>query len=383
MTSEDLELALGDARRKTNLSDFGPEDFREPLAVYLRLMRASRMTREGREAQRQLIQRCLVNRLRFADDLSRHPEIRDEDVSDPIVVLGFPRSGTTVLQRMISADPAMQSLRFWRTLNPAPFPGESIGQPVGRVAAAEAVENAIRTYNPALFAAHPTIANDAEEDWFLHHLAFQHVGNVFAGLVAPEYLAYLRSLPRLPTYRYVADLLRYLQWQDGGKRGRRWVLKSPVHIGCLDELLSVHPRATLIYPRRDFRTVMASFCHALESSLGSSMEIGPAEIGSIALDFWQVEMLGFHRTRRRLGSHLNLVEVEYRDLLADPIHHIGQFYRRAGTELTAEGAAAIRAWIADNPADKHGKNVYTLERYGLSPEQVDAAFGEHEQTLFV
>src|SRR5690606_6163617 len=83
--------------------------------------------------------RLLVNRLRFAEDLAHHPEILDEDVSDPIVVIGFPRSGTTVLQRMMSADPAMQSLKLWRLLNPAPFPGEAPGEPGGRLAFAEQV----------------------------------------------------------------------------------------------------------------------------------------------------------------------------------------------------------------------------------------------------
>jgi ABC-type histidine transport system ATPase subunit len=118
---------------------------------------------EGRVQQEQLVQRCLVNRLRFARDLARHPEILEEDVSDPIVVLGFPRSGTTVLQRMISADPAMQNLALWRVLNPAPLPDESPGQPLERIAIARATEQAIRTHNPALFTAHPMIAHEAEE----------------------------------------------------------------------------------------------------------------------------------------------------------------------------------------------------------------------------
>src|SRR3546814_5295095 len=66
---------------------------------------------------------------------------------------------------------------------------------------------------------------------------------------------------------------------DGGRRGRRWVLKTPVHIGCLDALLTAHPRASFVYPRREFTTVVASFCHALEASANSTLAITPHKIG--------------------------------------------------------------------------------------------------------
>lgn len=379
MTSEGLlRHALEAAQREAGAEDFGPEDFREPLRVYLELEDRAPLTDGGRLQQRDLVQRCLVNRLRFTHDLTAHPEILREDVSDPIVVLGFPRSGTTVLQRMLSADPAMQKLALWQALNPAPLPDEVPGMPTGRLAIAHATEQAIRTHNPALFTAHPMIATEAEEDWFLHHLAFQHVGNVFWSLISQEYLAYLRSLPRLPTYRYVANLLRYLQWQEGGKRGRRWVLKSPVHIGCLDALLDVHPRATFVYPRRDFPTVVASFCHALESSVGSTLRITPAQIGELAMAFWIPEMARFHESRRRLGDSLRLSEIHYQDLLQDPIRHARAIYELAGTRLTPEGEEAMCRWLADNPAGKHGKNMYDLERYGLTKDRVERAFAEFE-----
>jgi hypothetical protein len=371
-----LDHVLDAARNEAGHSNFRTQDFFEPLNIYLGLLKRESLSKEGQIQQQQLIQRCLVNRLRFDHDFLCHPEIAHEDVSDPIIVLGFPRSGTTVLQRMISADPAMQNLALWRVLNPAPFPNEGKAGTIERKAFAKTMEDAIRTYNPALFAAHPMIVDEAEEDWFLHHLTFQHVGNVFWGLWSQEYLTYLRSLSRLPTYQYVADLLRYLQWQDGGKRERRWVLKTPLHVGCLDQLLTVHPRATFIYLHRDFSTVIASFCHALESSIGSSLSIDPKAIGVLAMDYWPAEMQRFYETRRRLGGQLNLREVHYQDLLSDPIHHLRDLYQRAGTQLSVEGERAIRAWIDNNPAGKYGKNVYDLERYGLTSDQVDAAFKE-------
>lgn len=369
-----LDQVLDKARGETGFDDFGPPDFLKPLEQFLELARSTPFTKIGAEAQTESIQRHLVNRLRFAADVNRHPEILEEDVSDPIIVLGFPRSGTTVLQRMLSADPRMQKLALWRVLNPAPLPGEQPAKPVQRMAVARETENAIRSHNPALFAAHPMIADEAEEDWFLHHLAFQHVGNVWAGMTTKECLHYLRGLPRLPTYQYVANLLRYLQWQDGGRNNRRWVLKSPIHIGCLTEILEVHPKAVFIYPKRDFPTVMASFCHALESSVSGVIAISPEEIGEMAMDFWIAEMTRFCQARQELGSKLKIIELDYQALLNEPIKHILRLYELAGTTMPADSEQAIHQWIKNNPAGKHGKNSYSLERYKLTPAQVDAAF---------
>jgi len=369
-----VDQIMEGACEETGLSDFGATDFVAPLKNFLDFAKDAPFTEIGIRTQIEAIHRYLVNRLRAARDMAKHPEILKENVSDPIIVLGFPRSGTTVLQRMLSADPKMQKLALWRVLNPAPLPGEGVGDFTKRMTVAKETENAIRQSKPDLFAAHPMIADEAEEDWFLHHHDFQHVGNIWGGMVTKEYLAYLRSIPRLPSYEYVADLLRYLQWQDGGRRGRRWVLKSPIHIGCLDEILQVHPKAVFIYPKRDFQTVMASFCHALESSIAGVIDISPAKIGELAMDFWVDEMTRFFEARQRLGDKLQLMEINYQELLSNPIHHIRRLYDLADTSLSAESEQAILRWIGENPAGKHGKNIYSLEKYNLTSEQVDAEF---------
>lgn len=373
--SDSARSVLEAASTECGLDDFGPPDFLPSLEAWLREAASPQVTDVGRAVFAQTAQRCLVNRARFARDLAAHPEILDEDISDPIIVLGFPRSGTTVLQRMLSADPSKQSMLLWRVLNPAPFPGED---PAGRIAFAEAVEQAMRTHQPAMFAAHPIFARDAEEDWYLHHFGFGHVANICLGLFTPSYLAYLRGLPRQSSYDYAGDLMRYLQWQDGGKRGRPWILKSPAHIGYLEEMLKVHPKATFVYPRRDFRTVMASFCYTLEMYAEHTINLDPRAIGALSMDLWAGEMKRFHDARRRLGPRLKLMEIPYLELVRDPLPQIGAIHELAGLKLSSAGEGAIRRWIADNPQNKHGQNVYSLDRYGLTPEQVDEAFGEFE-----
>lgn len=367
------------ATAETGLTDFGTYPFIEALDVQMRCIGEAEIPDAGKAALSENVLRFLVNRLRFADDLKRHPEILDERVDDPIVVLGFPRSGTTVLQRLMSADPNMERLDFWRAFNPAPFPDEESGNPAGRIAVVQAMEDQIREYNPALFSVHQFKALEAEEDWLLHQGSFQHPCNFVMGLCSQEFVDYTRGIPREPTYEYVADLLRYLQWQDGGRQGRRWILKAPGHVGCLDALLAAHPNATFVYPRRDFTTVMASFCYSFETFNGDAMRVPPEVMGSVGLDFWSHEMGRFYEARQRLGSTLRIKEVDYRDLMRDPISVIREVYEIAGAELTAEGESAMERWRVDNPAGKHGVNEYGLERYGLSEQLIEEHFGKYDR----
>ena len=370
------------ASTEAGLNDFGPYPFITPLNELFRDIEDTNITEAGREILRQNVHRFLVNRLRFTDDLKHHPEISQEQVDDPIVVLGFPRSGTTVLQRLMSADPAMQRLEFWRVYNPAPFPNEPPGNPAGRIAVVQALEDAIRAHNPALFSVHQFKAREAEEDWLLHQMSFQHPCNFVMGLASQNYVDYTRTLPREPSYEFVADLLRYLQWQDGGRRGRRWILKAPGHIGCIDALLAAHPNATFVYPRRDFRTVVSSFCYSFETFNGDALRVPPETLGEIAMNFWGHEMGRFYESRQRLGTRLRMKEIDYRELMRDPITLIREVYELAGTKLSATGEAAMRSWLAENPAGKHGTNQYGLERYGLTEAAVEEVFGKYE-TMYV
>ena len=60
----------------------------------------------------------LKNRLLIEDLARRHPEILDEQITAPIIICGLPRTGTTHLHNLMSADPALRSLPYWESLEP-------------------------------------------------------------------------------------------------------------------------------------------------------------------------------------------------------------------------------------------------------------------------
>ena len=102
----DEESLLRCAMDNTGLSDFGDEHWREPFRILLRdLEEHADLNLFGRLMTRNDLLIHLAGRLRVVDWLAQHPEVEDEVIEEPVFVVGLPRSGTTIMQEILSADP--------------------------------------------------------------------------------------------------------------------------------------------------------------------------------------------------------------------------------------------------------------------------------------
>ena len=103
------------------IDDFGDDHYEEALAVLCRALTEDvELSAMGVVSQHTLLVQLLRNRLRVQRELTRHPEIRDIEIEAPIIVAGLPRTGTTHLHNLMSADPALRSLPYWESLEPVP-----------------------------------------------------------------------------------------------------------------------------------------------------------------------------------------------------------------------------------------------------------------------
>jgi hypothetical protein len=145
----------------------------------------------------------------------------------------------------------------------------------------------------------------------------------------------------------------------------------------LDVLLEVFPDALLVHTHRDPTTVMASVCslmHALRSAVSAGVD--PHEVGREQLDAWA---WGLERTlavRDALPDD-RVVDVRFEDTLGDPVGTVRSVYEHLGLPLTGEVERGVRAYLAANPRDKHGRHTYRLEDYGLTEADCDAAFAAY------
>lgn len=379
----DIKQLMHEAQQQAGLSDYGDEHFVISLTKLLDCVaRDCNFHAAGLKEFREEVVRDLVNKLRFRNDLKLHPEILDEDVSDPIMIIGMPRCGTTKTQRMVGTDPSLLKTYSWQFLNPAPFPGTMRGQtPDPRlVAACQGDASLLYSEVEEVHAGHHMAADQIDEDWTL----FEHTFNDWYPLCRmpiPSWHEWVMSRKEpsdLDNYEYVRSLFQYLQWQQGGRQDRRWLMKSCGHLAYMEELLQVFPNATVVHIHRDPRVCTPSLAKLLLDVWGLRVsDVDPKQVGEIVLDWERISMDRYLATRARMKLDDRIYDVPYDQIRSDPMPVYREIYRRAGHVLTTDAEQRMRQWEKENEQGKHGKHVYSLEQFGLSEKLIDETFEEY------
>ena len=387
--TEDLRLdeasLLAEARQRTGLAEFGDGSFREPLAKLLdAIEHEARLTPAGRAGQRARIVGLLAARLQRQDWLTRHPAIEDEPVDVRIVVVGFPRTGTTLLQRILAQDPRSSWLAWWECRHPAPLPGwqveEARDRPDPRIARAQAEAAAMIAANPALAAVHPFDALAPDEDVMLLEHAFQ--SSPPAGLMnVPSYLRWHLAQDGRSTYADHARWLRFLQWQKRmrGEPVGAFVLKAPHHMVHLDELLARHPGATIVQTHRDpLETLPSLASMALELRRLTSDSVHPSECAEYALTTARCRLERTERVRQAMAGR-RFVDVWFGDIVTGALAVIERIYAGIGLDLPEGVRDAMARYVAENGRDKRPAHGYTLAEFGLDEAAVRREFAAYRE----
>ena len=376
----DPDSLMSAASGQTGLEDFGDERFVEPLRRYCTALVDEAHLHPAAVVMMQMqIVSSLATRLHLQDDLKRHPEILEEVITPPIVIAGLPRTGTTKLHRMMAQDPGLQSLTFWRVATPAPLPGWKPGDPHDeRIAIGEAMAAAFREMLPEVVAAHYTDAHEADEEIRLMQLSFESHTNAIMAPNVDSYWSWVMNRSQSTTYEYLHLLLRYLQWQDEGGRGRPWVLKAPLHTGNFDALADVFPGATVVHTYRDPAQLIASVTRMVEVLWRAlTDEVDLVRLGQTMLTSWSTLMLRGMAQRDEIGDGLSFLDVPYEAVRQDSSAVIRRIYELRGDTLTAAAADGMERWAAENPQNRHGVFEYSLERYGLTQSTVEEVFAPY------
>jgi hypothetical protein len=368
-----LDAAFAEAA--TGVREFRDASFLPNLVKTLEVPQRLAMSARGLMGVQANFTRFLVNRLRWEADVARHPEILDEDVDDPIIVLGLPRSGTTKLQRFLSADPQLRATPAWMMFNPAPFPDDAAGDFGPRKLWAAAAMGAVTNTGDTYQIMHEFDADEADESSFVPLANFD---NHMQFITTPDYpqLEWTREVSRVPSQAYLKEMLKYLQWQLGGKQGRPWLLKNPGNTGEFLEMLEVFPRATFVISRRDLLQTMGSTMRMTTEILQNTFDpLDPLFVGNAAVDYWAYEFKRYVEQRAAMAPHVRLLEADYSRCVSDGIGVARDLYDLAGLPWTREGEAAMRQWDIANPRHKLGSYGYSLEDYGWSEGRIYEAFG--------
>jgi len=369
------------ARQQTGLADFGDAPLDEPLRVLCAsLDHEMLLSPAGRRSAHHRLLGLLVTRLRLQDLWRRRPEILELEVSAPWFIVGLPRSGTTFLQRLLAQDPEHRSAPFWEIMNPLPL-GAIEGpqpEPDPRIAIAEQALHALHQVAPELVRMHEMQAEAPDEELGLLALGFCSMGFEFSFTV-PSYVRYYAAQDHSAGYRHFKRVLQTLQWLRGG---HHWVLKAPSHMEQLGPLLAAFPDARVIQTHRDAVTATVSLtsltCHGVRNYFD---EPDPRLMGAHLSAAVERLLRGIDRDRRADDARFS--DVQFAEMMADPMAQVRQLYAAAGRALTPAADQAMRHWLAANPRAKHGAHAYTAADFGIDVQERRQALHFYHQRFNV
>jgi LPS sulfotransferase NodH len=357
------------AELETGLSDPGTRPIDQPLEILCRAASHPAITPVGRIFLKNVLSQRLQARLRIEDYLRRNPSVFRQEIRRPVIIVGLPRTGTTLLHRLLAQDPSARAPLSWEMAHVAPpaAPDNWDRHPARlRSERQSKMRNALLRYSGTpIEHIHETGPNLPEEcASLLANYLRSHI--LAVTLDSPEYLSYMRT----PDANLAYETHRFqLQIMQSTFPERRWVLKSPSHLSKLSVLSSLYPDAVFLFTHRDPLEVIPSTTSLV--CAGRSAVYRNINRHSLAVEVSDslaksLELGLEARAELQRKSGVTIVDVFYPEVKRDPLAVARQIYREMKVPLSEQAENSMKAWFASNRQHKHGKHVYSLEEFGLA-----------------
>ncbi len=362
----DKDHLISRARKQTGLKSFGEDFWEEPLVRLLEAIeQEAHLHPVGRFITQQRMTSLLAIRLRAEEGFKRHPEILEQDLYPVQLICGLQRTGTTKLQRLLSADPDNRVILSWEAINPVPL-SDKPTETEQRKKAARLSEKALRLMAPGFFSIHPVEYEKPEEDILLLDTTFLST-TPEATMYVPSYASWLEKTDQSPAYAYLVKLLKYLQFQRPAKR---WVLKSPHHMEFPDLAKKHFGDIHYIWTHREIHESLPSFL---------SMVAHSQTIFSDQTTLERVAQHWVRKTEYMLSKGIQFrkdhpgekyTDVMYPQLVASPLNALEDIYR-FGEPITMDLQQRFFETEKQNMQYRYGKHTYQLEDFGIPADALD------------
>lgn len=364
----DSDALLAAAMAATGLSDMGDPSWRDGLdRLLVDLAGPAQLNDLGRTIVETEMVGYLTNRLQILEWRRSHPEVADGAIIRPIIIVGQPRTGTTILYDLLAQDPSNRAPLTWEVDQPCPPPETATYDTDPRIAESDAIAAMPDLLIPGFTDFHPLGATLAQE-------CVRMTGADFRSMIfptqydVPEYNRWLlHEADMAPAYRWHRIFLQHLQSRHAADR---WLLKSPCHLWSLGALFDEYPDALIIQTHRDPVRVISSISALV--ALLRSMSSDYSSVARAASEYAEDIILGLDRSiEARMDGTVpagQVVDVQFAEFMSDPFATIGTIYDALGMELTNETEAAMRAFLAAHPGDGGGGG----SRYTFADTELDA-----------
>jgi len=351
-------------RQNPGVGDPRPETLAALEALLRSVREDAQLSFAGRVAAQMDCLRMAGQHLLIEQTIREKPEILDTEIPPPIFLIGWMRTGTTFVHRLLAQDPDTRTMPYWESMYPVP---PKTGQD-GRPEELTRVLKQLETISPNYEAIHPMGAGEPEECVALFTNIFRTLQYNVQYRV-PGYVEWLQGQDPRIAYGQYRQQLKLVQFHR--PHGVRFALKDPTHSVFLDTILELFPEARFVFTHRDPATTMSSLCslYAYTRALFSD-DVDPQTLGPELMNSYlppslerAVEFVDGLQPGR--VAHMRHVDVR-----RDPIGAMARAYRDLGMELSDQGRAAMQAMLdaeARKPRDIH---IHSPEGFGLTAETI-------------
>lgn len=373
-----VDALLAAARDKAGSDEFGDDWFLEPLGVLVdALNHEARLSELGVDLTRRRLTALLVDRLRLRRLQREHPEILEIEPDVAGVICGLPRTGSTLLHRLLSASPRLTATLSWETSYPIPFPDESPAAEERKRRARERME-AFLELAPDFEDIHDVVWDGPEEDVILLDRTFTSM-SFDSFYRVPSYGDWLRSKDQTPAYRELREWLQVLQWQDPARAHQRWVLKSPHHLTAVETVLEVFGDSRVVMTHRDPVQAVPSYASMVAAmSSQYSDAVDHRALGRYWAGRFAAALRAFDEVRRRRPERF--VDVRFADSVTDPVNAARRVMDALGLPAAEADVAAFEAYVARDREQRSASHEYTAADFGLTEDELARDFAHYRET---
>lgn len=367
----DIDAITRKAKRRTKLNDLGSGMHLEGMTQLVKAVNNSAVTDFGKFTSTGFGVDALSNRLRMIDYFKKHPEVADVKIERPIFIVGFPRTGTTLLQNLMHLSEDRRALEFWELTNPVPLhsnPETDVKKRQRITKSRLAIANFVV---PEMKFIHEVRYNSLEECWSLFIPQFT-VPNWDMTSRWPDYGKWMLRHDLRPAYQ---EYKKFLQIMVHRVPDKRLILKCPDHLWHLDALLDVFPDACIVWTHRDPGRSIPSYCSL--ASLNWRLvygEFNPKELGPYIEERFYTGIQRGLAVREKVGEE-RFLDVNFKTLLEDPIkavNNITDYFN-----LTSVDAQKMQAYLDRDRPDNRGKHKYSDDYYGLDADKIREHYADY------
>lgn len=378
-----VDALIAEARREMDFRDLGDPARNGGLEAFVSSLRQETwkdMSPRARELAADFLVHHLVSRMWLIADRKAYPEITREKIEAPLIVVGPPRSGSTLMHTLLSLDPDNMAPEHWICREPSPPLAK--GPPsVERLEEAGKRMMSLFELIPEIYITHPYMIEEGSG-------ALAECGSDILNMVCTSqqmwcfwggeiYKRYLLEADHTAALQFHHDFLQHVQW---GNRGKRWALKGSDHMLWLAELAAQYPDAKFIWTHRDLAQQLGSLASVQSILLGlRGNPVTPEERraqGARAIELQLAAVEKAMKAREIIGED-RFIDISYHDMMADKLGTVRRIYDRCGLTVSPEHEAAIAQWVEDHHQTKHGVHKHSPEEFGMDADEINTRFAKY------